>query len=172
MATCSKKYLDLVVTATSGHTPENVYGLFGTPYDYSEWRELAFRLVVKVRKHLDRLQATDKTPEQTEESNALVEEYNGLVDATDGLPGVLVGSFSGAQIEQSIGQAVGVSVDSVCLMERIDEQLRQLGKNPPGEPPTRKPGTKPIDTSALLNVALIAGVGYLGYRVVKGAGGL
>ncbi len=172
MATCGKKYAEMVVTAGSGYTPENPYDLFATPYDYAEWRNLAHRLAVKARTHLDRLQAADKTREQTEESNALVDQYNATAEAVDALPGLLGGTWAGVVLEQSISQAVGISQDAACLMQSIDQQLSEAGIKPPDEPGGRSPKTKPLDLTGLLNVAVIAGVGYLGYRVMKGTGGL
>ncbi len=172
MATCGKKYAEMVVTAGSGYTPENPYGLFATPYDYGEWRALAHQLAVKAKTHLDRLQAAEKTREQTEAANALVDQYNVTAEAVDALPGLLGGTWAGVVLEQSISQAVAISQDAACLMESIDKQLGDVGIKPPDEPGGRKPKTSPLDMSGLLNIAVIAGVGYLGYRVVKGTGGL
>jgi len=169
---CGKKYAEMVVTAGSGYTPENPYGLFALPYDYSEWRELAHRLGVKAKMHLDRLQAAEKTREQTEAANALVDQYNVVATGVDALPGLLGGTWAGVALEQSIAQAVGLSVDAACVMENIDTELVAVGVKPPEEAKGRKPKVKPLDVSGLLNVALLAGVGYLGYKLVKGTGGL
>jgi len=169
---CGKKYEALLVTAGSGYTPENPYGLFALPYDFSEWRELAFRMGVKAGKHLSRLQSAEKTVEQTQRANELVDEYNVVVEAVDALPGLLGASLTGVQLEQAIAQAVAAAGDAACVMEEIDAELSALGVNPPGEHEGRKPKTKPLDMSGVLNLALLAGVAYVGYRVVKGTGGL
>lgn len=154
---CGDQYKDLVVTAGSGYTAENPYGLFATPYDYSEWRELAFRMATKARKHLDRLQAASKTGAQSEAANALVDEFNVLVESVDALPGLAAAGWSGVQLEQSIAQAVAASVDAACIMESVDRQLAEVGVIPPEEAGGRKPK---IDLPNITNTLLVLGLGY------------
>lgn len=165
---CGDRYRDLVSTAGSGYTPDNPYGFFATPYDYAEWRELAHRLGVRTRSHLDRLQSADKTPEQTAESNALVERYNDLVTAVDALPGLFAASWSGVQLEQAIAQASGASQEAACIMELIDDQLAGIGLRPPAEPDGHKPKTAPLDLSGLTNFAIVGALGYGVFRLWKG----
>ena len=165
--TCGKKYEAMLVTSNNGYTPDNAYGLFATPYDYSEWRELAYRLSVRTRQHLDRLKAAEKTEDETIRSNELVDRYNSLVEEIDALPGLLGGTWAGQVLEQSIAQAVSAAREAACTMELIDSELEHAGLTPPAEPDGRKPKTKPLDLSGLGNTLMLGGLIYLGWKAYK-----
>ena len=154
--------MDLVVTV-DGLTPENPAGLVASNFDYSEWRELAGRLGIRAGLHLERLQETTTTPEEIERANELVEEFNALVAQIDSLP-----SFWSLQTTLSaIGQAVGASTQAACLLEAIDEEIKAAGGTPPSEPPHREKAAEVFDFANVANVAIVAGLAYAAFRVVK-----
>jgi len=160
--TCSKKYMDLVVTV-DGLTPDNPAGLVASNFDYSEWRELAGRLGIRAQIHLERLKELNKSEESTERSNQLIDEFNALVQQIDGLP-----SFWSLQTTLSaIGQAVSASTQAACLLEAIDKEIKAAGGTPPSEPVARKSATEVFDFASIVNVAIVAGLAYAAFRVVK-----
>lgn len=153
---CSKAYRALVVTS-DGYTPDNQYGWYPTPLVYEQWRTLANELLIRTKTHLDRLQGANKTAAQTEEANGYVEQYNSFVERADAFPSPWLCCIHEQDTIRSVSLASNLAVETVCLMEVIDQALAKVGLKPPSEPTTVNPASTPQNDIA--NTVALVGIG-------------
>jgi hypothetical protein len=164
---CGKKYENMVVNA-SGYTTTNPYGSFATPYDYSEWREVAFRLAVRVKVHFDRLKNTAGA--DADLVAGFGHEIEAIERSVDELPGIIAGTWNGITLVASISEAIGSATNSACLMESIDKETVRAGGTSPTEGDGRHASAELFNFNSIANVALLGGLGYLAWTLTRKVG--
>lgn len=188
-AACSKRYMDLVRTV-GGLTPEFPWkpiaaGPFElradpSPNEYGEWADLAERLTKEMRYHLHVLGAIEELRFQAEPSrgypkwNEYFEQSNELVARANDLPGSVAILFQGdfssiVSLKNGIAEATDISLEAVCLMEKVDNAIAAYGGKAPEIATTghKKPGGEGGGIGLLGTIAVVAVGGVLVWGVVR-----
>jgi hypothetical protein len=179
MAVCGERYKHLAVT-TDGYSFENPYGHFGTPYVYVQWRAVAEKIVKLGVDHLEELDRIQEEHGLYEGWGELVADKDELVEHFDDLPWVTTVAISGFHVESGIAEAMTVTSEALCFLERVDlaiESYKRAVPSIPGIVPEKKgPAKLPGPTLPLIGEVpwgyVIAGVVVVGtvalYRRAKG----
>lgn len=172
MATCSPEYLALVRTR-GGLTPEKPWSVFlgvdqPSSSEYSEWRALAVELSAEAHRRFAmlgdvelRLNETDPT-HGFEQWNRYVKQIgegqpNSLPTRVDELPTSLVAVLDPTEMDliPMTDRAIGLAVESACMLEELDRAIEGYGVTPPAN------GVSPKRASDSSGPGVLATIGFL-----------
>lgn len=181
---CGDAYAHLVRTKT-GLTDENPYGYIEDGTDVLEWAAAGRELEAIIEKRWKMLVLAETggtvagqkaTAVEKPRSSQLASEREKYLDGVQAYPTFvdLLGTFEYAALVDSIRANMK---DGTCLLEKMDEAIRETNITPPSIPTKPQPGKTELEKSgdwfgtALATVAvggLIAGAAWFGFQAMKG----
>lgn len=168
MATCPSGQYHAKVRTRSGYVPGHAYNLAPSEHAYGEWYELELALLFDGHASLRQLSSVKTITAWTQPETLAWHELDGKLAQLDAryaaLPDARAIFQEGAQLAAALGAIEQLAIDTACVQQQIDDQIKVMG----GKPIDRSDGS-PKSMSVLGHVLVVAGVVAAGTAAVYSA---